>query len=148
VLELGSLRASFDPADPFDSKTAERRKTHRFARADDRDRMARMPAYEIAQLNVGRAVAPLDSPVMAGFMNWLDDINALAERHPGFLWRLQGDNGNNTSLKLTGDPLFIVNLSVWASIDALYDFTYRSAHKTVFKRRFAAPDTAGEEPAA
>jgi hypothetical protein len=73
---------------------------------------------------------------MAGFMNWLDDINALAERHPGFLWRLQGDNGNNTSLKLTGDPLFIVNLSVWASIDALYDFTYRSAHKTVFKRRY------------
>jgi hypothetical protein len=97
--------------------------------------MARMSAHEIAQLNVGRAVAPLDSPVMAGFMNWLDEINALAERHPGFVWRLQGDNGNNTSLKVTDDPLFIVNLSVWASIEALYDFTYRSAHKTVFKRR-------------
>jgi heme-degrading monooxygenase HmoA len=97
--------------------------------------MARMPAHEIAQLNVGRAVAPLDSPVMAGFMNWLDEINALAERQPGFVWRLQGDNGNNTSLKVTDDPLFIVNLSVWASIDALYDFTYQSAHKAVFKRR-------------
>jgi hypothetical protein len=97
--------------------------------------MAWMAAHEIAQLNVGRAVAPLDSPVMAGFMNWLDEINSLAERHPGFVWRLQGDNGNNTSLKVTADPLFIVNLSVWASIEALFDFTYRSAHKTVFKRR-------------
>jgi uncharacterized protein DUF3291 len=97
--------------------------------------MTRMSAHEIAQLNVGRAVAPLDSPVMAGFVNWLDEINALAERHPGFVWRLKGDNGNNTSLKVTDDPQFIVNLSVWTSIEALSDFTYRSAHKTVFKRR-------------
>ena len=72
---------------------------------------------------------------MADFMNWLDEINALAERSPGFVWRLQGDNGNNTSLKVSDDPLFIVNLSVSSSIDALYDFTYRSDHRTVFKRR-------------
>ncbi len=94
-----------------------------------------MTRFDIAQLNVGRAVAPLDSAVMADFMNWLDEINALAERSPGFVWRLQGDNGNNTDLKVSDDPLFIVNLSVWSSIDALYDFTYRSDHKTVFKRR-------------
>ena len=94
-----------------------------------------MDRYEVAQLNVGRAVAPLDDAVMADFMNWLDEINAIAERSPGFVWRLQGDNGNNTSLKVSDDPLFIVNLSVWSSIDALYEFTYRSDHKTVFKRR-------------
>jgi len=94
-----------------------------------------MDRYEVAQLNVGRAVAPIDDAVMADFMNWLDEINALAERSPGFVWRLQGDNGNNTSLKVSDDPLFIVNLSVWSSIDALYEFTYRSDHKTVFKRR-------------
>jgi hypothetical protein len=92
-------------------------------------------SFDIAQLNVGRAVAPLDDAVMADFMNWLDEINALAERSPGFVWRLQGDSGNNTDLKVSKDPLFIVNLSVWESIDALYDFTYRSDHKTVFKRR-------------
>ncbi len=91
--------------------------------------------YAISQLNVGRAVAPLDSAEMADFMNWLDEINALAERSPGFVWRLQGDSGNNTELKITDDPLFIVNLSVWSSVDALYDFTYRSEHKIVFKRR-------------
>jgi len=94
-----------------------------------------MTRFDIAQLNVGRAVAPLDSAVMADFMNWLDEINALAERSPGFVWRLQGDNGNNTDLKVSDDPLFIVNLSVWSSIDALYEFTYRTDHKAVFKRR-------------
>jgi antibiotic biosynthesis monooxygenase (ABM) superfamily enzyme len=90
---------------------------------------------DIAQLNIGRAVAPLDDVVMADFMNWLDEINALAERSPGFVWRLQGDSGNNTDLKVSDDPRFIVNLSVWSSIEALYAFTYRSDHKTVFKRR-------------
>ena len=90
-----------------------------------------MNGFEIAQLNVGRAVAPLEDAVMADFMNWLDGINALAERSPGFVWRLKGDNGNNTSLKVSDDPLFIVNLSIWSSIDALYDFTYRSDHDGV-----------------
>jgi uncharacterized protein DUF3291 len=94
-----------------------------------------MTRFHVAQLNVGRAVAPLDDPVMADFMGWLDEINAIAERSAGFVWRLQGDNGNNTGLKVTADPQFIVNLSVWSSIDALYDFTYRSGHRTVLKRR-------------
>jgi hypothetical protein len=91
--------------------------------------------FQIAQLNVGRAVAALDDAIMADFMNWLDEINALADRSPGFVWRLQGDSGNNTDLQVSEDPLFIVNLSVWTSIDALYEFTYRSEHKTVFRRR-------------
>jgi hypothetical protein len=91
--------------------------------------------FEIAQLNVGRAVASLDGPVMADFMDWLHEINAVAEHSPGFVWRLKGENGNNTSLKVNEDPLFIVNMSVWSSIEALDDYTYRSRHKTVFKRR-------------
>jgi heme-degrading monooxygenase HmoA len=94
-------------------------------------------AWQIAQLNVGRAVSPLDEAPMAGFMARLDEINALADRSPGFVWRLQGDNGNNTSYKVDGgDPLFIVNLSVWASLEDLHAFTYRSDHRTVFARRF------------
>ena len=95
-----------------------------------------MSTYNLAQLNVGRAVAPMDHPQMAGFVGWLDEINSLAERSPGFVWRLKGDNGNNTDLKVTNDPQFIVNLSVWASIDALHAFTYGSEHKTVFARRY------------
>jgi hypothetical protein len=90
----------------------------------------------VAQLNTGRAVAPLDDPRLADFMSWLDRINALAERSPGFIWRLQGDNGNNTALKISDDPQFIVNMSLWESIDDLHAFTYRSNHKTVFARRY------------
>ena len=92
--------------------------------------------WEIAQLNVGRAVAPMDAAPMADFMARLDEINALAERSPGFVWRLKGESGNNTDLKVTGDPLFIVNLSVWASLEELHAFTHRSDHRTVFARRY------------
>jgi hypothetical protein len=95
-----------------------------------------MSAYDIAQLNVGRTVAPVEHARLADFVGWLDEINALADRSPGFVWRLQGDNGNNTDLKVSADPLFIVNLSTWESIEDLYEFTYRSSHKTVFARRF------------
>jgi hypothetical protein len=92
--------------------------------------------YQVAQLNVGRAVAPMDDARMADFMARLDEVNALAEQSPGFVWRLQGENGNATDLKFDEDPRFIVNLTVWESPDDLFDFTYRSDHKTVFARRF------------
>jgi hypothetical protein len=95
-----------------------------------------MARYEIAQLNVGRAVGPIDGASMAGFVARLEEINALAEASPGFVWRLQGDNGNATELLYTADPLFIVNLSVWRSIDELHAFTYASTHKELFRRRF------------
>jgi hypothetical protein len=95
-----------------------------------------MSGYDIAQLNAGRAVGPIDGTAMAGFVERLEEINALAEASPGFVWRLQGDNGNATHLLYTPDPLFIVNLSVWRSIDELWAFTYASTHKDLFRRRF------------
>lgn len=95
-----------------------------------------VPAYQIAQLNVGRSIASLDDVRMAGFMARLDEINALAERSPGFVWRLQGDAGNATDIRVDEDPLFIINLTVWETPDDLYAFTYRSEHRTVFARRF------------
>ena len=61
------------------------------------------------------------------------------------MWRLKGENGNNTDLKVTGDPLFIVNLSVWASLEELHAFTYRSDHRTVFARR-SSGSSAGTGP--
>ena len=95
-----------------------------------------MAGYEIAQLNVGRAVGPIDGVAMADFVARLEEINALAEASPGFVWRLQGDNGNATELLYTPDPLFIINLSVWRSIYELWAFTYASTHKELFRRRF------------
>ncbi len=75
-------------------------------------------------------------------MSKLDEINALADAAPGFVWRLQSDAGNATDIKLTEDPLFIVNLSVWESIEALSDFAYKSAHAPIMAQRrnwFEAP---------
>ena len=91
--------------------------------------------WHLAQLNVGRIVAPTDSPVLAEFMSALDGINALADRSPGFIWRLQGDNGNATQILPTPDPYFLINMSVWRSIESLFDFVYRSAHTHVMARR-------------
>lgn len=92
--------------------------------------------WHVAQLNVARAVAPLDDPAMADFMARLDEINGLGDASPGFVWRLKGEGGTSVELKVGDDPLFIVNLTVWESIDDLFAFTYRSEHKTVFARRF------------
>jgi hypothetical protein len=104
-----------------------------------------MTSWHIAQLNIARAVAPLESPHLAGFMAALDDVNALAEASPGFAWRLKTDGGNATDIKVAGDPRLIVNMSVWTSVEALFDFVYRSAHTKVMARRrewFEKPSTA------
>jgi len=92
--------------------------------------------WEIAQLNIGRTVAPTDDARLADFMRQLDEINALAEQSPGFVWRLQSDSGNATDIVVDEDPLVIINYTMWTSIESLFDFAYRSAHREVFKRRF------------
>ena len=94
-----------------------------------------MTDYHLAQLNVGRTRVALDDPVMAEFVTNLDRINALAEASPGFVWRLQDDSGNATGISVSDDPHFIVNLSVWDSIDALFEFVYRTGHSEFLARR-------------
>jgi hypothetical protein len=92
-------------------------------------------AWHAAQVNVGRLRAPIDAPEIAEFVAALDPVNALADAAPGFVWRLQDDSGNATSLPFNDDPLTIVNMSVWESIDALADFVMRSEHADVMRRR-------------
>jgi hypothetical protein len=92
-------------------------------------------AFQIAQINIGRARGPVDGPMLADFMALLDPINELADAAPGFVWRMQDDAGNNTSLRPYDDDRIIVNMSVWESIDALWDFVYASAHLAVMRRR-------------
>ena len=89
----------------------------------------------LAQLNVGRLRAPMDDPTIDDFRLNLEPVNALAEVSPGYVWRLQDDTGNATNLKFFEDDLEIINLTVWESIDALADFTYRSAHVEFLRRR-------------
>ncbi len=94
-----------------------------------------MTAAHLAQLNVARVLAPLDDPSIADFVDALDRINALAETSPGFIWRLQSDSGNATDIRVEQDPLLIVNLTVWVSVEALFDFTYRTGHNRILARR-------------
>jgi hypothetical protein len=89
----------------------------------------------LAQFNVARLRAPMDDPRIDDFRLNLDRINALAESSPGFVWRLHDDSGNATGIKPFGDDLEIVNLTVWESIEALADFTYRSGHMELLRRR-------------
>lgn len=91
--------------------------------------------FHLAQLNIGRIVAPLDSPQLAGFVARLDDINALADTAPGFVWRLQSAEGNATSIRPFDDDWLLVNMSVWESVESLKAFTYGAAHSDVMRNR-------------
>ncbi len=93
-----------------------------------------MPPFELAQLNIAQMVAPLESPRLADFVASLDRINALAEVTPGFVWRLQTDEGDATALRPFGDDM-LVNLSVWRDVESLRHFVYRTAHVDVLRRR-------------
>ncbi|MEO3431485.1 DUF3291 domain-containing protein [Pelagibius sp. CAU 1746] len=94
-----------------------------------------MSRYHLAQINVARALAPLDDPKLAGFVERLDDINALADVSPGFVWRLQSDGGNATDIQISNDPRLVVNMSVWEGLDALFTYVYRSDHLQVMAQR-------------
>ena len=89
----------------------------------------------LAQVNIARMLAPIDSPVMKDFVENLDSINALAESSDGFVWRLKDDTNNATSIKVFDDDFIIVNMSVWENTDSLFQFVYRSDHVEIFKRR-------------
>jgi hypothetical protein len=91
--------------------------------------------YHLAQVNIGRILEPMDSPVMAEFAANLDRINALAESSEGFVWRLKGESNNATAIPVTEDRFLLINMSVWTTIDELFAFTYRSAHTEYVRRR-------------
>ena len=91
--------------------------------------------FHLAQVNIARARGPIDGPVMAGFVALLEEINALAERSPGFVWRLQTDAGNATAVQPYDDARVLVNLSVWRGLDELKSYVYRGAHAAVMRRR-------------
>jgi len=94
-----------------------------------------MSAYELAQLNIGIIRGPMDSPIMAEFVANLARINALADASPGFVWRLQTEAGDATTIRPFDDPNQLVNMSVWSDADALRRFVYRSAHAEILRRR-------------
>jgi hypothetical protein len=91
--------------------------------------------WHLAQVNIGRLVAPEGDPRVQPFFDALDRVNVLAEASPGFVWRLTGEGNNATDLRPTPDPQLAVNMSVWTDADTLFAFVYRSAHTPVMARR-------------
>jgi hypothetical protein len=91
--------------------------------------------WHLAQINVGTIKYLHDDPRMSGFMGRLDEINALADNSPGFVWRLQSDSGNATDIDVGGEPLFLANMSVWESSEALFDYVYKSMHREILIKR-------------
>ena len=96
--------------------------------------------YLLAQVNIGRLLAPLDSAQLADFVAALDSVNAAADAAPGFVWRLQTEDGNATAVQAFewdrgGSAGVLVNLSVWESVEALAGYVYSDAHRQVLRRR-------------
>src|SRR3954470_23722675 len=89
----------------------------------------------LAQLNIATLCHPMDDPHTAGFVDGLPIVNSAGDGAPGFVWRLQSDTGNATDIQVFDDPLVIVNLTVWASLDALKAFAFRGIHREFFRRR-------------
>jgi hypothetical protein len=96
--------------------------------------------YELAQVNIGRLVAPVDDPQLSGFMTALDPINAVADAAPGFVWRLQTEDGNATAIQafswdIAGSAGVILNMSVWTDVEHLAAFVYGELHRQILRRR-------------
>lgn len=92
----------------------------------------------LAELNIGRLVAPTDSPDVADFMNNLDRINGMGKRMPGFVWMMEGSGEpgtGNTDAKIGGDPQFVSNLTVWKDFDSLSAFVYKTLHAKFMDRK-------------
>lgn len=97
-----------------------------------------MTTMHLAELNVGRLLAPTDDPRVADFMNNLDRINGLGKRMPGFVWMMEGSGEpgtGNTEAKIDGDPQFVSNLTVWEDIASLEKFVWGTVHKQFYERR-------------
>ena len=91
--------------------------------------------WHVAQVNIALPREPLDSPALAEFVANLEPVNALADAAPGFVWRLADDTGDATSIRAFDDERLIINMSVWASIEALWEFVYSGRHLEVMRRR-------------
>lgn len=104
-------------------------------------------ARHLAQLNVGRLVAPTDDPRVAEFMNALDTVNGIGKRSPGFVWMMEGSGEpgtGNTENCIGDDPRFVANLTVWESLADLEHFVWNTVHRQFFQRRAAWFDPLGE----
>jgi len=94
----------------------------------------RITSFHLAQLNIAKMKYPAEATEMADFMNNLDRFNALADESPGFIWRLQTEEGDATGIDFFG-PDILVNMSIWKDSKSLHEYVYRTAHAQIMSRR-------------
>ncbi|GJM35626.1 MAG: hypothetical protein DHS20C18_46270 [Saprospiraceae bacterium] len=94
-----------------------------------------MNHQHLAQINISKMKFSIDSPKMQGFILNLDRINALADAQPGFVWRLKGETNNATEIQVFDDTQFIINMSVWTSVETLKEYVFRTAHVEIMRQR-------------
>ena len=102
----------------------------------------------LAELNIGRLVAPTDDPRVKDFMDNLDRINGLGKRMPGFVWLMEGSGEpgtGNTETGIGGDPQFVSNLSVWEDVESLETFVWGTIHKQFYDRKAEWFEVMGEQ---
>jgi hypothetical protein len=103
-----------------------------------------MAKLQLAEINIGRVRGGSDDPRMADFYNNLARVNALAERMPGFVWRLKNESGESAvGLHWPDDPSMAVNLTVWESAEALGKFVFQTVHRNIYARKhefFESPE--------
>ncbi len=100
--------------------------------------MSQPPGFHLAELNVGRLLAPTDDPRVAEFMNALDRINGMGKRMPGFVWMMEGSGEpgtGNTDAKIDGDAQYVSNLTVWENVETLEAFVWNTVHRQFYDRR-------------
>jgi hypothetical protein len=116
-------------------RLAELNRAHRTLSDPGRRAAHDAAGWHLAQVNIALPREPLDAPLLADFVAALAPVNAVADASPGFVWRLQTDEGDATGVKAFGDDRLIVNMSVWESVEALRAFTYGAEHVAVLRRR-------------
>ncbi len=94
-----------------------------------------MADRRLAQINIGRLIAEQGDPRMDEFFANLDRINAIAERMPGFVWRLKSDSGNATDIRPFADPTLLLNMSVWEDVESLEKFVFQTAHVNIYRKK-------------
>ena len=105
--------------------------------------MSDKKSWQLAQLNIAKSRYDMDAPEMQGFNDRLDPVNSSADQSPGFVWRLQSEEGNATQYSVFDAPSYLVNISVWASFETFRDFIRSPAHIEVMRQRrdwFEVPD--------
>jgi hypothetical protein len=96
-----------------------------------------MKKFNLAQINIAKAISSMDSEIMKGFVDRLDEMNNLADVSPGFIWRLKAEGDAATTNDAYEDPSIIVNMSVWNDLESLKHYVYKSAHLELLKDKNA-----------